>query len=462
MHAVHVRCAARRHLPSARPDGGLSDRWNLKPEGKAKQGNFCRSRYDETLFDRAKGIEPRLWHDLVRRAGGSAYVVRPAAVRENVSRFKSALRAHYPAADVSLSYKTNYNSALVTAARHSGALSEVVSPTELAYAEHLGVPDTEIIFNGPGKSEEILQRLIGREITLIADSIEELRRLAALRSAGCELRARLGIRISPELSFQKGASRFGIDIRQEAHRAALRSLVWRGVLPICGIHLHLADDRSPNSYVERLACLAKTWNDLDIGPLGFIDCGGGYASAMPHETRSQLSYESASLEEYGNVIGRWLASRFPRQDVRFICEPGTGVLADAGVFVTRVEDVKSVGGRSVAVVDGTYLCINPLRSSVRPAVLLLKRDPDLRTAGVPAPVDVYGNSCMEIDLLIERFDAPIAVGDVLVFAQKGAYASAMASPFIQGIPASYVLDEDDELIPQRPRTDVRLLVSLNG
>jgi diaminopimelate decarboxylase len=434
----------------------------LKPEGIPKQGNSCRSTYDETLFDRAKRIEPGRWHDLVRRAGGSAYVVRPATVRENVSRFASALRAHYPAADVSLSYKTNYNAVLIEAARDSGALSEVVSSTELSYAEHLGVPDAEIIFNGPGKSEEILRQLIGRDITLIADSIEELRRLAALRSAGCELRARLGIRISPELSFQKRASRFGIDIRQDEHRAALRALARTGTLPICGIHLHLADDRSPNSFVERLTLLANTWEGLDIGPLGFIDCGGGYASAMPQEIRSQLNYESASLEEYGNVIGRWLASRFPRQDVRFICEPGTGVLSDAGVFVTRIEDVKRVGGRSVAVVDGTYFCINPLRSTVRPAVLLLKGDPEMRTAEVPAPVDVYGNSCMEIDLLIERFEVPLGVGDLLVFAQKGAYASAMASPFIQGIPALFALDDRDEFVLQRPRTDARLLVSLNG
>jgi diaminopimelate decarboxylase len=434
----------------------------LKLEGLSKHGDLGRPTFGETLFDRAKGIEPNRWHDLVRGAGGSAYVVRPATVRENVSRFASALRAHYRAADVSLSYKTNYNAALVAAARDSGALSEVVSPTELAYAEHLGVPDREIVFNGPGKFEEILRRLIGRDITLIADSLEELRRLATLRSAGCELRARLGIRIAPELSFQRGASRFGIDIRQEEDRAAFRDFVRTGVLPISGIHLHLADDRSPNSYVERLTFLADAWEDLDVGPLGFIDCGGGYASAMPQEIRSQLSYEAASLEAYGNVIGRWLASRFPQQDVRFICEPGTGVLSDAGIFVTRVEDVKRVGGRSVAIVDGTYLCINPLRSPVRPAVLLIGGDPGPCTAEVPAPVDVYGNSCMEIDLLIERFDAPLRIGDVLVLAQKGAYASAMASPFIQGIPALYVLDECEQFILQRPRTDARLLMSLNG
>jgi diaminopimelate decarboxylase len=205
---------------------------------------------------------------------------------------------------------------------------------------------------------------------------------------------------------------------------------------------------------ERIDFLAEAWEALGGGVLEFLDCGGGLASGMPAEVRQQLPYEVATLEEYGAGMARAMKRRFPGEDVTLYCEPGTGLVADAGVFVTRVEDVKVVGGRSLAVVDSTYFCANPMRTATRPACFRVPAEGACQQ--VPAPVTVYGNSCMDLDRWIEDFGEPLAVGDLLVLAQKGAYALSMSSMFIQGIPAMVLL-EGENFTLLRPRTGVDML-----
>jgi diaminopimelate decarboxylase len=175
---------------------------------------------------------------------------------------------------------------------------------------------------------------------------------------------------------------------------------------------------------------------------------------MPDEVRQQLPYAVATLEEYGAGMAAAMKRRFPGEDVTLYCEPGTGLVADAGVFVTRVEDVKVVGGRSLAVVDSTYFCANPMRTATRPACFRVPAEG--ASQQVPPPVTVYGNSCMDLDRWIDDFGEPLAVGDLLVLAQKGAYALSMSSMFIQGIPAMVLL-EGENFTVLRPRTGVDML-----
>jgi diaminopimelate decarboxylase len=413
-----------------------------------------------TLFDRLQTLPPALVSEAVALAGGAAYLASPSAVRDNTATLLGALRAAYANAWIGYSYKTNYNEALVRAARESGALSEVVSLVEYELARSYDIPARDIIVNGPGKTDAMLARIAAEPGTLIADSVGELQRLATLIEGGLVCRCELGIRVAPRLSFQKHASRFGIDLDDPAQVEALQALRAQGVAPV-GVHMHITDDRSVTSYLERLDYLLAGWSGLGWGAPAFVDIGGGFASAMPEAIRAQLSYGVDTLETYGRVLGARMKELFPDESVRFICEPGTGLLTDTVAFVTPVLDVKRIGGQSIAVVDGTYFCLNPLRSASVPAVFVVPAENGGGGEAVPAPVAVYGNSCMDIDLHIPALDRPLAAGDILVFAQKGAYASCMAAPFIQGIPALVSIDEAGGLNVLRARTDAAFLATLN-
>ncbi len=414
----------------------------------------CGGSGQETLYEAVRRLPSGLLHEISCLAGGACYVVDAGMVGRNVERLLGAMRGEYGRSEVAYSYKANYGKAVIEAARGAGALSEVVSLLELGHAGALGIPDGEILCNGPGKTEGMLRELMGRELVLIADSLAELERMEGLVRGGLEVRARLGLRVNPRLRHQRGPSRFGVDLGDPEQLAAVRRVVGSGALRLRGLHLHLSDDRSVAGFGERIDFLAEAWEALGGGVLEFLDCGGGLASGMPAEVRQQLPYEVATLEEYGAGMARAMKRRFPGEDVTLYCEPGTGLVADAGVFVTRVEDVKVVGGRSLAVVDSTYFCANPMRTATRPACFRVPAEGACQQ--VPAPVTVYGNSCMDLDRWIEDFGEPLAVGDLLVLAQKGAYALSMSSMFIQGIPAMVLL-EGENFTLLRPRTGVDML-----
>lgn len=165
-----------------------------------------------TLYDQVRCLPAAVLHGMSLLAGGACYVVDAGMVGRNVGRLLGAMRGEYGRSEVAYSYKANYGKAVIAAAREAGALSEVVSLLELGHAGALGIPDGEILCNGPGKTEAMLRELMGRELILIADSLAELERMEVLVRGGLEVRARLGLRVNPRLSHQRGPSRFGVDL----------------------------------------------------------------------------------------------------------------------------------------------------------------------------------------------------------------------------------------------------------
>ncbi|WP_417215146.1 hypothetical protein [Alcanivorax sp.] len=401
-----------------------------------------------TLFDKLCLVSHEELSGAVKLADGAAYILSKTMFADNVVRLTDSLLKEYSFSKVGYSFKTNYSSELIEEAVAKGALKEVVSLTEFEYALSLGGGSENIIFNGPGKSDTALVMAMASDCLLIADSIQELERISELKGQGSPMQCRIGVRITPSLSFMSGGSRFGVDFEDNENISRIRTLVLEHGLPISGVHLHITEDRSVGSYIERLFFLKRSWEKLDIGKPAFIDCGGGFASAMPEEIQKKLSYEVSDLEEYGEALGREMKRFYPDEDVMLVCEPGTGLLADVGVFVTPVLDVKKVKGKNVAVVDGTIFSVNPLRSPAPPLVKIVSQ---VNEGDQGEIYDIYGNSCMEIDVLARGVKADLKKGDFLIFAQKGAYASCMSSPFIQGSPATLAVDEagDFSLLRQR-------------
>ena len=317
-----------------------------------------------------------------------------------------------------------------------GMYSEVVSATEFSYSQQQGVTAADVIVNGPGKHLSFLKFLVDQPVTLIVDSLQELDWLVQLH-ASRPVTARVGLRVAPTLSFVKSQSRFGVDLEVEDNLSAVRDVVANHPDLLQGMHLHHSGDRSLGAFIQRLEFLFESASRIGLDNLRFVDCGGGLASAIPNALADRLNYSTNSLDEYGVGLGQHMKSLCPDLSVELILEPGTGLLADAGVFMSVVEEVKQVSDGVVVVVDGTLFCIDPLRSSVPPEVAIVS--PAKSMIGKPSTdgtVRLYGNSCMEIDQLHPNLPFIPSHGDIVLIAQKGAYAACMASPFIQGMPAS--------------------------
>jgi len=99
--------------------------------------------------------------DLVQGFGSPQFVFSEARIRHNVREARAAFSSRYPRVGFGWSYKTNYLDAVCALFHQEGSMAEVVSQMEYEKARRLGVPGSQIIFNGPNKSIEAVRRAAG-------------------------------------------------------------------------------------------------------------------------------------------------------------------------------------------------------------------------------------------------------------------------------------------------------------
>jgi diaminopimelate decarboxylase len=115
---------------------------------------------------------------------------------------------------------------------------------------------------------------------------------------------------------------------------------------------------------------------------------------------------------------------------QFLVEPGRYLVADAGVYIAQINDVKVSRGKKFLITDGGMhhhlAASGNLGQTIKrnyPVALLTKLDQQETEL-----VDVVGPLCTPLDVLARNVSLPKAeVGDLLGVFQSGAYARA-ASP----------------------------------
>src|SRR5262249_47613256 len=121
-------------------------------------------------------------------------------------------------------------------------------------------------------------------------------------------------------------------------------------------------------------------------------------------------------------------SRF--EGTKFVVEPGRYLIGEAGIYVTRINDIKVSRGKKFLIVDGGmnhHLAASGNLGQVIKRnfpVALLNRLRE-RPSGA---LDVVGPLCTPLDTLARDAELPsAAVGDLVGVFQSGAYARS-ASP----------------------------------
>ena len=123
-----------------------------------------------------------------------------------------------------------------------------------------------------------------------------------------------------------------------------------------------------------------------------------------------------------------------------VVELGRFLVGEAGVYVTRVVDVKESRGRSYAVVDGGMH--HQLAASGNFGQVIRRNYPlVIGSRADPAPtetetVSVVGCLCTPLDLLGDKVELPTAdIGYLIVVFQAGAYGLTASPTAFLGHPA---------------------------
>jgi diaminopimelate decarboxylase len=399
---------------------------------------------------------------LVARHGTPLYVYDMSVVRRQWQLLRDTLPARFGAF---YSVKANPAQVLLRFFVARGAGLEVASAGELHQALAAGCPAERIVFAGPGKCEEELALALDAGIGEIhVESATEARRIAAL-AASRGRPARIALRVNPAAAVEGGGMRmggravqFGID--EDQLDDVLGWLAGERWLRLVGLHLFMG-----TQILDHGTLLAQYAAGLDIARriapacadgLETLDFGGGWGVPyFAHERRLDTDALRAGLAEL--VEGIATDPVFAR--TRFFVEPGRFLVAEAGVYLAGVVDVKTSRGKTFVVVDGgmhQHLAAsgNLGQTIKRNFPLAVVNRLDSAPSGA---VDVVGPLCTPLDTLARAVELPqAAVGDIVGVFQSGAYGRSASPLGFLGHPAPpevAVEDGRDRLVRRRGRVE---------
>jgi D-ornithine/D-lysine decarboxylase len=312
--------------------------------------------------------------ELVKEFNSPLFVFSEARIRDNIKRLQLAADAVDRPIKFCYASKANSNMAILKVVLESGIDIEVNSGGELFKALRVGFRPDQIIFNGTSKSDDELDDAVRAGIYAInVDSIYEIdlveQSVERLRARGENVApARVTLRLVPEIGTRSHlglqtallTSKFGIS-SSEVLAAFRRGLEKPDLVHVCGIHIHVGS-QTPD--VEPFAEAFKSmWEHLvtihrETGhTLEHINLGGGIpvnylrdrsqADQLPEHERDMLGAElepSAVLKEALRVAresARAADAEHLLDQVTILLEPGRSIIADAGLVLTTVRNIKS-------------------------------------------------------------------------------------------------------------------------
>lgn len=365
--------------------------------------------------------------DLARKHGTPLFAYDATLVAARIAQFRAA----FAGIDLHYAIKANPFAPLLAAIAPQVDGLDVASAGELDRALAV-MPAACISFAGPGKRDAELEAAIRAGATLNLESEGEADRAFAIADR-LGATPRLAVRVNPDFELRGSGMRmggrpspFGIDAARVP--ALVRRLVaagadWRGFHVYAGSQA-LDAAAVIETQAATIALAARLADDAGAPP-PLVNLGGGFGVAyfagdQPLDVAAVSAALSDALEARPAVLS----------DSRFAIELGRWLVAEAGVYLTRVIDRKDSGGETFLVVDGglhhQLAATGNLGTVVRRAypIALADRLDAARTE----TVSVVGPLCTPLDRLGDRIGLPPAgPGDLVAVFLAGAYGRS-ASP----------------------------------
>jgi diaminopimelate decarboxylase len=351
------------------------------------------------------------------------YVYDGRIILQNAQNLKDAFKGF----SVYYSVKANPHPEVCSALARLGLGAEVVSEGEIKVALAAGFNSGEMLFAGPGKIAGELKFALEAGIRLItAESVGQLELIDRVaREIGCKVRSLLRINV-PELRFVEGESmmgaesQFGLDVESfvaaKTRIEALTHTTIVGTQYYAGSQI-LDPRRLAASVRHQIEATRNLTKNLSVS-MQVLDIGGGFG--IPYQERE----DPLDLGRCAELVRAQVGAAGLEPGVRVIVESGRFLVGPAGVFLTRVVDVKETGGRLYVICDGG------MGGFTRP--VLVRTPHRLEVLGAGSDSDhkrecvVCGPSCSSLDSFGTVLMRPPEVGDVIAVCDAGAYGWSMS------------------------------------
>jgi diaminopimelate decarboxylase len=364
----------------------------------------------------------------------NVYLYDTAPMREKIAHLTDIMP---DGVEVFYAMKANPHAAFLGAALEAGAKGiEIASLGEAEKAVAAGFSPAQLIYTGPGKSEEELCWCVSKGIrTIHIESLTEAHRLHAIcatlgKTQDVLLRINADFDIhEAQTTFSGGSKKFGVD--EEKLGDILPQILALELLHFRGLHVYAA------SGVLNVADLLKNC-ELVFGmaraietaypgvECDTIDFGGGFGVDYLEEGHD------FDPEAYAHGLNR-LIKEYGFAGRTFFLELGRYLAADSGWFCTEILDIKdSRGKKQVICAGGINHFRRPAALAINHPLTVLRMD---RAPFFPAQETVRreavyfgGPLCTGADKLANDVYVEAAdVGDIAVFGLAGAYGLSMSN-----------------------------------
>jgi diaminopimelate decarboxylase len=359
--------------------------------------------------------------DVVETYGTPLYVYDFDYIEERYTSLKDAFAGKKSL--INYAVKANSNLSVVAHLAKLGAGADCVSIGEVKRALSAGVDRYKIIFSGVGKRDDEIEAALEHDILLLnLESEAEMKRVEMVAKA-LNKEARISIRVNPNIDPQTHPyistglheNKFGVEIDM-AKRMYIYAKKSEYLNPV-GIHFHIGSQLTKLEPIAEacgiVADLVRSLKAIDID-IKFFDVGGGIGVVYDDEvTISPEAYTEAIFEATKGL------------DVTILCEPGRYMVANAGIFLTRVLYEKKNEDKRFVIVDGA------MNDLIRPSLYnAYHKIEAVAKEGEKTPADVVGPVCESGDFLGKDVPLPaLEHNDLIAVYSAGAYGFTMASNY---------------------------------
>ncbi|MCD9187775.1 MAG: alanine racemase [Pyrinomonadaceae bacterium] len=323
--------------------------------------NFLSERNNQLFIDGVSAVK------LAEEYGTPLFVFSESRIKHNIARLQKTETVIDAKLKVCYAAKANSLMAILRTVKDANCDLEVNSGGELWKALKVGFAGEQLIFNGTSKEVWELELAINSDIYAIqVDSLSELS-LIEETARRLDKTANVSLRLVPEIETKTHSglqtalltSKFGM-MPDEA-LAAFHKYKESKHLDICGVHLHIGSQNPESApYSDALRALFENLETIfkETGiKLKHLNLGGGfpvnYLRDNSHDSdfpQAQRDMFSADFEPSDAISQAWQEVKKAAaasdasellKDITLLIEPGRSVIADAGICLTTVRNVKN-------------------------------------------------------------------------------------------------------------------------
>lgn len=375
--------------------------------------------------------------ELAEKYGTPIFVFSENDILNRINELKKDFIEKYGNCRVAYASKAFCSVGMLKILDREGLSADVVSGGELAVAVKAGFDPERVEFNGNNKLPKEIDMAVSYGVgRIILDGLNEL----PLIEEACkkyDKKANVIVRITPGVAASthdyiitgKKDSKFGIPLDDDVFYPVIKSVIDSPYVEFTGLHMHIGSQlftvsEYQDSLDVMLECASeiKKRFDYDVKELNL---GGGFGVTYTDEERKPFSFFMDPLMEKIISWSKDLGIERPA----VVIEPGRSVIAEAGITLYTVGQIKEVRGvRKYLSIDGG------MSDNIRVALY------DAEYSGVIAnkaeetcteKVTVCGKCCESGDIIIKDLQVPgnVEMGDILAVYTTGAYGYSMASNY---------------------------------